>query len=142
MREKSALDNIYRLFDDGGDGVHSFHEFESMFRHVDPNITTRLALQYFNKTLDANRRKAALEQERIEEAEQEKKRIEKAKMKTISVGKKEKETVEEEESDDDDRLQISTEQINLHDFDELGDIAGSETKNTDEIILNDVEELY
>ena len=48
----------------------------------------------------------------------------------------------EEESDDDDRLQISTEQINLHDFDELGDIAGSETKNTDEIILNDVEELY
>jgi hypothetical protein len=102
MREKSALDNIYRLFDDGGDGVHSFHEFESMFRHVDPNITTRLALQYFNKTLDATRRKAALEQEKIEEAEQEKKRIEKGKMKTISVGKKEKETVEEEESEDED----------------------------------------
>ena len=47
-----------------------------------------------------------------------------------------------EEESDDDRLQISTEQINLNDFDELGDIAGSETKNNDEIILNDVEELY
>tara|TARA_B110000881_G_C18600613_1_gene534892 strand:+ start:3383 stop:4375 length:993 start_codon:yes stop_codon:yes gene_type:complete len=46
------------------------------------------------------------------------------------------------EEEDDDRLQISTEQINLHDFDELGDIAGSEKKNNDEIILNDVEELY
>ena len=46
------------------------------------------------------------------------------------------------EEEDDDRLQISTEQINLHDFDELGDITGSETKNNDEIILNDVEELY
>ena len=46
------------------------------------------------------------------------------------------------EEEDDDRLHISTEQINLHDFDELGDITGGETKNKDEIILNDIEELY
>ena len=46
------------------------------------------------------------------------------------------------EEEDDDRLHISTEQINLHDCDELGDITGGETKNKDEIILNDIEELY
>ena len=61
MREKRALDAIYRTVDAGGDGVHSFDEFEAMFRVVDPDVTTCNALQYFNRILDDRRRRFAKE---------------------------------------------------------------------------------
>jgi hypothetical protein len=63
MREKSVLDQIYRNVDVGGDGVHSFDEFETMFRCVDPNVTTRASLVHFNRVLADRRRKFALEAE-------------------------------------------------------------------------------
>lgn len=44
-----------------------------------------------------------------------------------------------EEDSDDERIQISTQQIDLHDFDELGSIP---INHNDNVVLNDVEELY
>jgi hypothetical protein len=44
-----------------------------------------------------------------------------------------------EEDSDDERIQISTQQIDLHDFDELGSIP---INHNDSVILDGVEELY
>ena len=94
MREKGALDQIYLMFDEGGDGVHSFDEFEMMFRHVDPNITTRACLAHFNQVLDIRRKKIhRAQEEALMDVENEE----------DGEGEEGEEGEEEEEEDDDEK---------------------------------------
>ena len=64
--ERLALERIYKKFDTGGDGVHSFDEFETMIRDVDGSIPTRTALVYFNGIINARRRKLVHETQKAE----------------------------------------------------------------------------
>lgn len=59
----------------------------------------------------------------------------------ISTSRAIQRKLEEEESDDEDRIKISTEQIDLSGFDVL-DSEPSIKPNADPFVLNDVEELY
>lgn len=59
----------------------------------------------------------------------------------ISTSRAIQRKLEEEESDDEDRIKISTEQIDLSGFDVL-DNEPSIKQNADPFVLNDVEELY
>jgi len=50
--EKSKLLQIFRQFDDNGDGVLELSEFDKLMKHFDPNLTPKEIAHFFNQTLE------------------------------------------------------------------------------------------
>eukprot|EP00347_Sterkiella_histriomuscorum_P001583 403371470 len=51
-RENNKIRDIFHRFDDNGDGVLAFNEFETLMRSLDPSIKKKQVVDLFRETLD------------------------------------------------------------------------------------------
>lgn len=50
------MKDIFKQFDDNGDGVLVLDEFEALLKSLDPSLKKKQVLNMFRETLDANDR--------------------------------------------------------------------------------------